>query len=206
MADCITDLSEHNVKIKLLRSKSVLIKEENIKVNGYWDDSAKEGPTLVCAVRKPLDKWVPIFIHEYCHFLQWKEKTPLWKENQDITAHDMELIIHNKPIDEETLTHSLNVARELELDCEKRVVKLLKKYKIPVSVEAYIQKANVYVHFYNYIKQFRQWYKTDNIPYNNKRIISAASTEFYSSYDEIPEKLFKAYRKHYPVHHKSNLK
>jgi hypothetical protein len=50
----------------------------NESIGGYFDDETK---TFSVRTGKDFDIWFPTFIHEYCHFLQWREnkfRTPLW--------------------------------------------------------------------------------------------------------------------------------
>ena len=114
-------------------------------------------------------------------------------------------IFHNKPVTKEALERNLNICKNLELDCEKRTVALLKKYKIDIDIGEYIRNANVYIHFYNYMKQYRQWYTPNNVPYKIPALLNAASPTFYKNYDEIPEKLLKEYQKYFPPKKKNNI-
>lgn len=205
IADALADLAKYNVKIIFVKSKNVLIEDENILVSGYWDDALDNNLSLACASGKHVDKWGPIFAHEYCHFLQWKDKTTLWKKSRTVSVNDLNAILQNKPVTLSELTRGLNISRDLELDCEKRVVKLLKKYKVPTNIGDYIRRANVYVHFYNYIKEYRNWYPPNQPPYSKKNLLRVASDKFYDSYEDIPPELEEAFRKSYPLTHKSIL-
>jgi hypothetical protein len=47
----------------------------------------------------------------------------------------------------------------LEIDCEKRTIKKLRKYKIAFNESLYIQKANAYLFSYGYALLNKKWYK-----------------------------------------------
>jgi hypothetical protein len=205
ITDCITELCKYDVKIELSNSDNVYIQEENIRVNGYWDDSNENHLVFACAIGKPIKKWGPIFAHEYCHFLQWKDKDQLWYDYQSISVDENYKIYHNLPIEKDRLEFCLNTYRDVELDCEKRTVKLLKKYKVPVDITEYIRGANAYVHFYNYIKRYRKWYPPKKMPYACRALHRLASPTFEENYDEIPKHMVKAYERYYPVKRKSNI-
>lgn len=205
VTDCITELCEYNVKIILSPEDTVFIDAENIKVGGYWDDTDENALIFACATGKPLEKWGPIFAHEFCHFLQWIAKEQIWHDFRTISVDDIYNIYNNKPITEERLLFCLNVCRDIELDCERRTVDLLKKYKIPIKISDYIRGANAYIHFYNHIKQYRRWYPPKKMPYARKGLLKASSPKFLKSYDSIPAKMAAAYKKYYPIKRKSNL-
>lgn len=205
VADCISELSDNKVNIKFSNTDSILLESENVNVNGYWDDANENNLIFACAVGKPVEQWGPIFVHEFCHFQQWKEKEPLWHAYQTITKEENYNILHNKPISNERLHFCLDIMRDVELDCEKKTVALLKKYKVPIDIEQYIKGANTYIHFYNHIKQYRQWYPLKYIPYVMKRLLKIAAPTFYKDYTEIPPELIPVYEQYYPPKKKNNL-
>jgi len=95
------------------------------------------------------------------------------------------------------IKNKIDKIKYLELDCEKRAVKNIKKYNLPVNIETYIQKANSYILFYNYVKETRQWSKPGNAPYalKNKELWSLCPTKFMpdSYYEKIPRKIYKKF-------------
>lgn len=84
--------------------------------------------------------------------------------------------------------------RDLELDNEKRSVKIIKKYGLSVDVDEYIQKANAYVHFYNYMKISRRWSKANNSPYTNPVLYPQMSTKFNMNYRTLEPWIEKIFR------------
>lgn len=204
--DCFIKLQKHNVKLLLSKSKEIFISGENIKVHGYWDDSNKKNLYLACAVQSKNLKWLQVFIHEYCHFLQYLEKNKIWRAANKITADDSYKILHNKPFDQKKLEQYLDALRNLEIDCEKRVVKLIKKYKLPIDTKKYIKEANAYIYFYNHIKVYREWYKSNEPPYINKELVKLCKPEFSKNYNVIPKKLQKKLNEFYQPKKINNLK
>lgn len=197
--DCIRNMSKYDVNIVLKKSKTIRIVEENITVSGgYWADYNEKNITFACTTGHPFEKWSQTFAHEYCHFLQWLDKGEVWKDFRKIKNEDLDKIFHNKPIKEETLDNVLRWSKNIELDCEKRTVKLLKKYKVDVDIKRYIQKANVYIHFYNYAKRYRQWYPANKNPFLIESLIVSAPDNFNGNYDEMPPEMLKEYEKHFP--------
>jgi hypothetical protein len=86
------------------------------------------------------------------------------------------------------------VARDLELDNEKRAVKIIKKFELKVDLVHYVKKANAYVQFYNWMLITRKWSKPKNSPYKNKNLVNAMSNKFNMKYDYLTPKLEKIFR------------
>lgn len=204
VADCLVDLSRNNVKTVFSHTMPYL-KDENIYTRGYWDDTDVKNPTLACIITNNEEEWVSIFAHEYCHFCQWREEIPIWKESRSIKADTSNKILSNKPISLKELNYTLNVMRDIELDCEKRTVKLFKEYKVPINIKSYIKKANAYILFYNHIKTYRQWYPKNSSPYQTEQLLQLCSSRFYKSYDTIPPKLLNMFESLYPSKKKNNV-
>ena len=87
----------------------------------------------------------------------------------------------------------LAVSRELELDNEKRAVKLIKKFDLGIDVDHYIRKANAYVFFYNRLLATRKWATPQNSPYTNQRIIEKMPRYFKADYSVTPKRIEKIF-------------
>ena len=89
----------------------------------------------------------------------------------------------------------LAVSRDLELDNERRTVKLINKWKLSIDVKDYVKKANSYVHFYNWMYYSRKWSSPGNSPYTNSDIQAVMSTRFNMKYDELTPRVYNAFAK-----------
>lgn len=166
----------------------VLSSEGYIRCNGYFDSEKLD---LKCAINKPILEWIPILVHEYSHFEQWKENCPSWRHieinGQDI-SDDMFLWISGKRVVNSRLRKIISKVRNCELDCEKRAVQIIHKFKLPIDVHHYIQSSNAYIYFHEYIYLTRQWYKDGKAPYNIDKIVSEMPLRFLNRYDKLPKK------------------
>lgn len=185
------------VSLLLSPEKSVKL-SENIFAGGYFSDDADgEVPTLACAMGQPdFEKAILLFIHESCHLDQWSErhkKNSIWSKGDTINI--IEDWLGGMEISESELDRAFTQSKEIEIDCEKRSVKKIKKYKIPVNVEQYIQKANAYILFYNYLKKHRKWSIPGNPPYGDL-IYPYAPNYWLEDYSQIPKELEEAYDKY----------
>lgn len=138
-------------------------------VSGYLDPSDK---ILACAMKHP--QAYTIIFHESCHMDQFIEKSPIWKDDDA----DIDKWLDGKNYVDADVVKMLANNKWLELDCEKRAVRKLKKYQIPFNEKEYIQKANAYVQFYNFIWYSRRWCTKKNTPYANKDIWSEMPDTF----------------------------
>lgn len=172
-------------------NKSVSL-EGDLPASGFFDAKRKKG-VLGVGTCKPINEWLPVLVHESCHMDQWEQNEPLWKksENQKYNIFGDWLI--GKRCNKEQAYKCINVLKELELDCEKRAVEKIKCYKLPLSIKEYIQKANVYIFFYNRLKKTRKW-NVDDL-YNNE-VLSVIKNDWYESYDETPKEIESMFKKH----------
>ncbi len=195
--DCITELQDYGVKIEFSKKEKIELIDDGSMCYGYWDDSDPKNPILACSVKGDINKWGPFFTHEFGHFQQWRDRTEVWRSNVKFTAKEQAAIINNRPISEKRMIKFLSACRELELDAEKRAVKLFKKYNVPIDLDKYIKGANVYIFFQNYLYWYRHWCQRTP-PYEIQELMNLVKPAFYNGYKNIPKDLFEGFKKYYP--------
>jgi len=167
----------------------------DMKVSGYFDD--KIGPTLACAIGKPVEDWYEILIHESCHMDQWAEHSKLWT---DVTANDidcdkgMDEWLAGKEMHPDEYTYYIRTMQFLEIDCEKRSVKKIKDLGIDIDTVMYTKKANSYLFFYSVMLETHKW--CDIAPYNVPEIVNMMPGYFLEEKDycNVPEELLNLYK------------
>ena len=87
----------------------------------------------------------------------------------------------------------IDKSRDLELDNEKRSVKLIKQWNLPIDIKDYIKRANAYVQFYNWMYYSRKWSKPGNSPYRNQAIYDAMPDTFRMNYKQMAKKYQKLF-------------
>ena len=172
-----------------LRNVKYLRLSGNIKCSGYFDDTTDKKPTLVVSMNRP--DWLEILVHEYCHLTQWVEQVPIWKKAEVSLGKVWEWLDGKNC---RSIEKHIAVARDLELDNEKRAVKIIKKFELKVDLVHYVKKANAYVQFYNWMLVTRKWSKPKNSPYKNKNLVNAMSNKFNMKYEYLTPKLEKIFR------------
>jgi hypothetical protein len=186
---------KNDIQIKFLDVKYIN-EGKGVSYSGYFDDSAK---TLVVATKRKIEDWFPVFVHEVCHMDQYLEKSKVWNthikgfhEKHDpmtlYTLHVDRLITLDPSIVNEVFSKVLNV----ELDCEKRAVKKIKKFDLDLDVNKYTRHANVCLFDYSYQFQNRKWYALRKITRHPAKVIDIAPEKLYNDpldYLVIPDNI-----------------
>ena len=173
-------------KVKLdLRKRKYLVLSGNIKCSGYFDGENRE---LVVATNRV--DWLPILVHEFGHLTQWVENCKVWKNSGDSLGL-VDDWLGGKSV--KNIKKALGRSRDLELDNEKRSVKIIKEWNLPIDIKLYTQKANAYVQFYNYMFYSRRWCTQNNTPYSNPEIYSKMPTTFGMNYETLSPKYKKVF-------------
>lgn len=185
IADVSKKCLDNKISFKLINKRLVDI--HNLPCSGYFDEDS-----LVVATNKKNSMcWVSTLLHESCHMDQFLQKSKYYVS--DIIGLDVvEGWIAKQDMSENKLLKGFYNTIGLELDCEKRTVRKIKKYKLPINIEKYIQEANAYLFAYVYSLLSRKWYEA---PYEKKNIVEHMPTKFLTIDKYFIE--YKNYRKFY---------
>lgn len=154
---------------------------DGMRCSGYFDGDS-EVPVLAVARKSP--RWLGILLHEYCHLTQWAEGAPVWKGDKNAAWQEW---LDGKPV--RGVKQQIALSRELEADCERRTIRLIKELNAPIDVDHYTRGANGYIHFYNIIAEKRKWYLPDRRPYNMPTVLAAANPTLDSDFSKTPKAL-----------------
>lgn len=147
------DCLRHGVEI-IFHPKYEIKLSKKIGVSGFWNDDDRElNVAIYC------DEWLTVLAHEYGHFCQWKENKFIDKETSEAYVLFDEWIDGRKNLSKKKLDKVCELIQKCELDCEKRALKFIRKYKLYFDKELYIQKSNSYVLGYEAAKIKRKWFK-----------------------------------------------
>ena len=170
-----------------IRPVKYLVLSGNIRCSGYF---CEETMRLVVAGKSK--DWLGVLAHEYAHLTQWQDKsTNIWNTGSTGVTH-LDDWLGGKKI--RSIKKAIQQSRDLELDNEKRTVKLIKKWKLPIDLNDYIKKANAYIQFYNWMRYSKRWSSPGNAPYGNKAIYEAMPTNFRMNYNKMSDKYLKLYK------------
>lgn len=177
--DAIGNMIEWNVSIRLEHKRSVDC-GDGINVSGWFDP---EPPTFVVATAVAEKKWFQIFVHEYCHVLQWRDNK-LDSNNVDFWEW-----VQGQEVPKENAKQSMIITRECEIDCERRAFNLIRNWEtLLINLDNYVQKANAYIFIYTVAFREKKW-KANNkpAPYNVPAIVNIMPTKFLNNFDRVPK-------------------
>jgi hypothetical protein len=191
IADISTKCIKNKINFRLEYAEQV--DTNNIPCSGYFDEKS----LVVATKKKTIQDWLDILIHESCHLDQFIEKSSVW------VPDDLGLYVVEDWISEKRKKFNLSKVTEafqntilLELDCEKRTVKKIKKYKLNFNIDLYTQKANAYLYGYGVSFKKKVW---PNRPYEKNFIINKMPKKFFKKeeYFNIPDHILSLYKYSY---------
>lgn len=190
ISDTIHICINNNVEFNLTNTNKVIL--SGMECNGYFEADLESGK-FIMGIKKPQKEWLPIFVHESCHLDQWLEN-----KKKFISGDGIELIdewLNGKNVNKKNLKAAIEKSKKLELDCEKRSVIKIKKYNLPINESVYIQMANSYMYFYNWVFENRKWVAQGKTLFR-KEIYSLAPKEWQLNYNTTPKNLNSAFNKY----------
>jgi len=132
-----------------------LHQKEHIDGYGGWFGTDEGQEEFVVAMKHHMG--FEILIHEYCHFLQWKTDRKLWDKSTETYDILFDWISNKDSVfSDEQLDRSLHDILEIEHDCEKRVLKIVKNCPIEeFDTDKYMRAVNAYLWSYHLNRELR---------------------------------------------------
>jgi hypothetical protein len=195
VVEAIGDLARSGVSIKLSNTSNIDFGEGNY-CSGYFSGGEDlEDREFCVAMDSKFSN--EVFIHEFSHFKQWKNKKSAWykvKEKDEIDFWDW--ISGTKRMSKKRIKIASKGIRNLEEDCERRSVKLIKKWDMDIDIEDYKRKANSYIYFYTVIPEIKSWYKKGTPPHEVEEIMDIMPKTFLKNYDTPPKDYLNLIKKY----------
>ena len=161
------------------------VRTDGVRCSGYFDESDKR---LVVAMNRP--DALSILVHEYCHLTQWQDGIELW-ESAAKSLYKLFKWLDGSTVAD--IVKHIGTARDLELDNERRSVKMIKHWNLSIDMDLYVKKANAYVMFYNWLHHSRSWSNPKNVPYDSPVVLQVMSNKFNMRYGKMSRKVFNAF-------------
>lgn len=187
------ECKRYGCKFKLIYKGDVRTSEDKDKLAGFFRDDPLE---LVVATRVMYTDFLSTLVHEFSHFEQWiddpKSFAPLKKyDYRDIFYH----WLYGREYSKRTIAKSIDYIRDLEVDCERRAVRNIARFKLPINIPRYCRNASAYIHFHNFVKRKRVWH-TKNSPWDFKGILKLMPDNMDGDYTKTPRNIMRLYDKH----------
>jgi hypothetical protein len=173
----------HGIKCDL--RPTTYIRQGKIRCSGWFDADNAE-----LVVAKKRSDFLEILAHEYCHLTQWREDIPEWEVGIEGISN-VDDWLHGRDVDD--IEKYIAAIRDLELDNEKRTVRIIKEWGLSIDPVAYTKRANAYIHFYNWMHYTRKWSKPENAPYKNTHVLGAMSERFNMQYKRLSPRVYAAF-------------
>lgn len=159
------------------------------KCSGLFYMDANDNPVIKVAKGKlSEDKWFGILLHEYCHFLQWRDDVKTWSQFCDNDVTYSQIILKPTKYKKELL-----LLMALELDCEKRAYNIIKNNKL-FDYEEYARNANAILYKYAFLYNFNKW-PEDNKKYTKvSKFCANKLLKTSKDYLNIPKEIIEYYK------------
>jgi len=179
------DLSKNGVK--LIIGKGYRVNVGGFRCDGYFDESLK-----IIKVAKKDKNFLETLLHEYCHFLQWRHKTKIFKHS-DKYCTIVENWLNGKYYSPTTVHKAFYWVRKMERECEQIAAKLIDRYELPIDKNKYIKNANCYIYSHFFMEQHRKYSAFSRNPFKDRRVQQVMPSTFKAlSHQTLPKRVYKA--------------
>lgn len=201
------------VKKELEKKNGKLILRTNI-ANGQIQDGefCEKTNTIRCKKNLSSYYWLGVLAHEYCHFIQSCKKTKFWVNFQkniekpdgvnEILSDKKSNKIKKYKFNKKARQKIVSAVIDMELECEKMTLKIIKDFELPVDIKEYISLANIIFYKYLYWAEYEIWpnFSDGKIKKSNKKInydsfirSELMNRSKYRKLQDIPAKLLNVF-------------
>lgn len=156
---CIKEMMSYGVSVEFTQRTRQSKKGYNFFYDGSTPKYGSKKLLKINFFTDSLEDNYGVFVHEYAHFLQWKESCAIWKESEDASDRFDEWLDDKDVV---VTIDDIRIIQKLELDCDRRAIELIRKHKLPIDIDRYIKESNSYVLSYNLIYKERDFFMSDN--------------------------------------------
>lgn len=197
-------LKNNKTELRLLTGRYAFADKE--RVSGWYDDANPNRSIVSVATNRPKQEWLSTLYHEYNHLRQRLLNNTVYqrsiiKKTDEFCGNIYNSYIGNsKKIKRKTALMALRRLVHLELDCEIKTVRLMKKSNkfSQKYIDYYIRKTNSdlfeYIFFFHYRK-----YKTNSKSTKHCHHVMTAMPDKIMPLDYY-FKQFKKYRPFFEAH------
>jgi hypothetical protein len=142
-------LEEYNFKLIFANAYQVNTGNGH-RCTGFFDDSQR-----VIRVAKKSSNWLETLVHEYCHFLDYLESPSRQLQKEDKALAICEKHIKGDICPTRDVIYAFRTVAHMEWKCDRRAVKLIQDWNLPIDIDHYIREANLYVYLYHMYRKYR---------------------------------------------------
>jgi hypothetical protein len=176
-------LAQYGMRLVIGRGK--LLNCGGYRCEGYFSDKEK-----VIKIARHGTNFLETLVHEYCHFLQYLSNSKIYiKSDKAILIVDAWFAGQN--FDQEKLRKAFFIIRAMERDCEKRAIRMIKKFNLEIDTKLYAKRANCYIYSHFLMEKTRKFYAYKKSPYRSPLVLKVMpSSMAVLSHRSIPPKIY----------------
>jgi len=175
-------LKLYNGKLVIGRGKAINV--EGSRCSGCFDDN-----NITISVARKAPNFLDVLLHEYCHFLQWIQKSKIY----NTADRHCSIVVDwfgGKEYSVKTIKKAFYWVRKMERECEQFAVKLIHKYDLPIDKKKYIKQANCYIYTHFIMEETRKFWMFKKNPYKNKAVQKTMPSNFKAqSHSTLPKNI-----------------
>lgn len=150
---------------------SVQIEQKRILTGRFGGWFAAEPPCY--ALANTAKNSFDVAVHEYNHFLQWRDNRPFWDKYTDQLDDLFEALQNDGNVTDIMIDHTIR----LEHDCEIRTLEMIDDLRLDINRVKYTKDTNAYLFSYHIMQHVGTW--SQKSIYNVPLIISAMPDRLY---------------------------
>lgn len=163
-----------------------------VQCGGYTSSAYFSEDERVIRVARKNNLWLESLVHEYAHFLQWLDKSKIYKQSDSALTYIDKWFFREK-IQKKRLEKAFYIVREMERDCEIRACRIAKKFRLPINLHGYARRANVYIYSHWFMEQEQKFWAFRRDPMTSRYILSLMPSNFrVHAHRKIPARIHKA--------------
>ena len=170
----VEELKKDNIKLRFYKSYKSL--DSRFDIKGYFDEET-------VAVLKDR-RWLETLVHEFSHYIQWKKQTKTYQAYSKTKTDPMNLtekyILSKRIKLNKRIKTAFRIIKENEYECDKIAVGLIKKFKLPIEVEDYIQRSNHQIIYYHCLEKYKN--TNPKSRFDTPEFIKSLPKKFNSTY------------------------
>lgn len=171
--------------MKLIIGRGRLVNVGGYRCEGYFDESKK-----IIKIARNCTNFLETLVHEYCHFLQFVGKSKIYKKS-DIAGYIIDDWFRGQEYSSEKIKRAFFLVRAMERDCEKRAVKVIKKFNLKIDSKLYAKRAHCYIYSHFMMEKTRKFYSYKKSPYRSPVVLKIMPSNMaVSSHKRIPPKIY----------------
>ena len=178
---------DHDIQVKFVNKDMIYAPGDPLGCTGYFD----ENEMVLCVSNAKNKKiFMSNLVHESSHMDQFIHDQYLWEKCSPGYSIFFQWLEGTTIVKQEVLLEAVQDIIRIELDCERRSLQKIQKYKLDIDVDAYIRGTNAYLYGYLFALETKHW--TPQI-YFDPKVIAACSSRLKKTYDRIPQRLHKVF-------------